>query len=178
MVSDPRVVANELLEQADTAGYDVSAVALQRLLYLAHGLLLCRRGEPLVDGHFEAWETGPVHPVVQQAFPVLGPIQIRARRVNALTGVRSALPELTDPVIRGHLERVASSYNPANLNTLNAVMMADGGPWQMIREKGERSIALGFRIPNELIRERFRFQKVSADQRGLRELPSRDRPPA
>ncbi|RWO77206.1 type II toxin-antitoxin system antitoxin SocA domain-containing protein [Mesorhizobium sp.] len=47
---------------AKQSGWSLSNLELQKILYLAHMFYLGRTGEPLVSGHFEAWDYGPVHP--------------------------------------------------------------------------------------------------------------------
>ena len=69
---DPRAVANLLLDLAGNDKLDVSNLALQKLLYFAHAHFLIRTGHPLVQGGFEAWTYGPVHPAVYQAFKSAG----------------------------------------------------------------------------------------------------------
>jgi uncharacterized phage-associated protein len=65
---DPRVVANAIIDRAAQEGQPVTHIALQKLLYFAHGLFLLRHRKPLVSGYFEAWTYGPVHPAVYGAF--------------------------------------------------------------------------------------------------------------
>ncbi len=94
---DPRAVANLLLDLAakeEDASLPISNLALQKLLYLAHGHFLIRTGTPLVQGAFEAWTYGPVHPAVYQAFKSEAdrPIKIRAVGRNAITGEAHQLP--------------------------------------------------------------------------------------
>ena len=69
---DPRAVANLLLDTADEFGVDVTNLALQKLLYFAHGHFLKQIGQPLVQGAFEAWNNGPVHPAIYHAFKGAG----------------------------------------------------------------------------------------------------------
>ena len=61
---DPRSIANLLLDEADRLAINITNLSLQKLLYFAHGLSLIEDGKPLVSGYFEAWQHGPVHPLV------------------------------------------------------------------------------------------------------------------
>jgi uncharacterized phage-associated protein len=54
------------------SGWSLSNLKLQKILYLAHMFHLGRTGEPLVDGSFEAWEYGPVHPDLYHRLKVFG----------------------------------------------------------------------------------------------------------
>jgi len=57
---DPRSIANFMLDEADRVGVGITNLALQKLLYFAHGIFLNETKGPLVSGYFEAWQYGPV----------------------------------------------------------------------------------------------------------------------
>src|SRR5262249_26957468 len=94
---DPRAIANLMLDEAERNERELSHLPLQKLLYFAHGLFLVEQKQPLVSGFFEAWQRGPVHPVVYQAFKGAGrnPIRFRAERQNIITGERVPIPPPT-----------------------------------------------------------------------------------
>ena len=93
---DARSVANLLLDEADRLGIEITNLSLQKLLYFAHGFCLVEDRKPLVNGHFEAWRHGPVHPLAYHAFKDVGrmPISFRADRVDPLTGEKRPLPKI------------------------------------------------------------------------------------
>jgi uncharacterized phage-associated protein len=95
---DPRAVANLMLDEADKRGWTITNLALQKLLYFAHGIHLTKTKRPLVSGYFEAWQYGPVHPAVYRAFKPSGsaPIINRAVAKDPLTGKTRDLPKPTD----------------------------------------------------------------------------------
>ena len=43
-------------------GWSIWNLDMQKILYIAHRYHLFKYDEPLVDGLFEAWNYGPVHP--------------------------------------------------------------------------------------------------------------------
>ena len=49
---------------ADRSGWTLSNLELQKILYIAQMFHLGRHGTSLVGGNFEAWDLGPVHPVL------------------------------------------------------------------------------------------------------------------
>ena len=105
MVSDPRSIANLMLDEADRCGHRITNLALQKLLYFAHAIFLIEEKRPLVSGYFEAWEYGPVNPTAYQAFKSAGtqPITFRATRVEVATGVRADITppdDLVSPTAR------------------------------------------------------------------------------
>lgn len=97
---DSRSVANCLLDHAERARVPVTNLALQKLLYFAHAIYLVETGEPLVDGYFEAWQYGPVHPAVYQCFKSAGAeaIRCRANALNPVSGKERGLPRVDNPV--------------------------------------------------------------------------------
>ncbi len=160
---DPRAVANLLLDVARNDGIAVNNLALQKLLYFAHGHFLIQTGRPLVSGAFEAWNNGPVHPAVYHAFKASGrePINDRAVGRNVMTGETRVLALPGTPDVRRHLRRVIDAYGHLSPGLLVAISHAPNGPWATIRDRAARATALGARIPDSLTKERFRFQKVA-----------------
>jgi len=56
----------------ERSGWTVTQLSLQKILYLAHMVHLGRHDSPLVPGHFEAWDYGPVHPSLHQKVKAYG----------------------------------------------------------------------------------------------------------
>lgn len=160
---DPRAVANLLLDMADAFEIGVSNLALQKLLYFAHGHFLIETGMPLMAGAFEAWNNGPVSPAVYHAFKSAGrePIRDRAFGRNVMTGERRTLTLPNIPSVLHHLRRVLTAYGHLSPGLLVAISHAPKGPWATVRDQAARGIALGARIPDSMTRERFRHQKIA-----------------
>lgn len=57
---------------ASLCDFNVTNLILQKLLYLAHMIYLGDHGHALVDGHFEAWNIGPVEPNVYHLLKAYG----------------------------------------------------------------------------------------------------------
>ncbi len=160
---DPRAVANLLLDTADEFGIAISNLALQKLLYFAHGHFLREMGKPLVQGAFEAWNNGPVHPAVYHAFKASGREAIRDRAAgrNVMTGETRVLNLPRYPDVLRHLRKVLDAYGHLSPGLLVAISHAPKGPWATIRDKAAHGTALGARIPDSVTLERFRFQKIA-----------------
>lgn len=175
---DPRAVANLMLDEADRSGIKVTNLALQKLLYFAHAIFLIEAKRPLVSGYFEAWQYGPVHPAVYSAFKVAGssPIGFRATRQDALTGERMPLELPEDLTLRRHLVRMMSYYGQLSPGRLVDISHAKGAPWDYIADKGRTSVALGLRIPDDVIVSRFKFHKVSIGATPVAGEPNEDTP--
>jgi uncharacterized phage-associated protein len=160
---DPRSICNLILDEAESAGRAVTNLALQKLLYFAHGQHLVETKEPLVTGFFEAWQYGPVHPTAYRAYKLAGaePIRIRASIQDPLTGANRSVPECNDPKAKDRVRRIVSLYGGLTSGRLVEVSHAKNAPWAHILDKARTETILGLRIPDEVILERFRFHKVS-----------------
>lgn len=176
---DPRSVANLMLDEADRRGLKITNLALQKLLYFAHGLFLTKTKNPLVSGYFEAWQYGPVHPSVYRAFKSAGaePIVTRAASQDPLTGRRRELPEPNDMAVLDLVSDVMRFYGPMAPGRLVDLAHAKDSPWSAIVDKARTNVAFGMRIPDSVILERFRHHKVSVGSRSRAgEPPSDDTP--
>jgi len=178
---DPRSVSNLMLDLADRDRTAIDPVALQKLLYFAHGMYLLGTRKPLVSGYFEAWKNGPVHPGIYRAFRVAGngPINFRATRENVLTGEQSSIPAPTDSGVIDLVRRVVHVYGPLDTQRLVAISHAPGAPWDVTMKQARDFMALGLRITDNVIISCFQSHKVSVDRGhglGLGE-PGEDVPP-
>lgn len=175
---DPRSIANLMLDEADRNGINLTNLALQKLLYFAHGIFLNETKQPLVKGYFEAWQYGPVHPLAYKAFRASGsgPIRERAEAQDALTGERKQLCQPDAPAIRQLVQQVLNSYGRLSVGRLVDLSHAKNSPWHHIVDKGRTSVAFGLRIPDAVILERFKFHKISIGLAPAAGEPSEDTP--
>lgn len=160
---DPRAIANLMLDEADRRGWKLTNLALQKLLYFAHGIHLTKMKEPLVSGYFEAWQYGPVHPAVYRAFKPSGsaPISNRAVAKDPLTGNTRDLPKPTDLAVLDLIADVMKSYGHLPPGRLVDLSHAKDSPWSAVVDKARTDVAFGLRIPDTVILERFQHHKVS-----------------
>lgn len=160
---DPRSVANLMLDEADRVGVNITNLALQKLLYFAHGIFLNETKRPLVSGYFEAWQYGPVHPAAYKAFRSAGsePIHFRARGQDVLTGASKPISEPNNQTVRRLVQQVLNSYGKLSPGRLVDISHAKNSPWDFIADKGRTSVAFGLRIPDNVIIDRFKYHKVS-----------------
>jgi uncharacterized phage-associated protein len=160
---DPRAVANALL---DRAARPMGHIALQKLLYFAHGFYLARFKTPLVKGYFEAWHYGPVHPAVYKSFKDAGnqPIRSRAASKDLRTGEFKSIPPITDETAIEVIDMTLRAYRGYTDKQLVDLSHADDGPWDVIKKRADRVSLIGLKIPNQLISERFFKHKLSTDR--------------
>ena len=175
---DPRSIANLLLDEAGRLAIAVTNLSLQKLLYFAHGLSLIEAGKPLVSGYFEAWQHGPVHPLVYRAFKDAGrtPIRIRAKGVDVVTGQSKALPVVDNPQALRFILKVLIAYGRLSPGSLIDVTHAKDGPWDYIVRRSRHSVVLGMRIPDEVISERFKNHLMSVNETAPMDGPHEDSP--
>lgn len=175
---DPRSVANLLLDLADRQRLPITNLALQKLLYFAHGHFLIRTGKALVSGSFEAWQYGPVHPAVYREFKVAGaqPILSRAVARDVMSGAERPLPVIDDSDVESQLIAVLSSYGHLSPGRLVEISHARRGPWAAVVNKAKTSVSLGMRIPDSVTLECFKYQKVSVGPESRVGEPNEDSP--
>jgi uncharacterized phage-associated protein len=175
---DPRAFANLLLDCVPEYVASPTNLALQKLLYFAHAIFLIGSNAPLLAGHFEAWRYGPVSPVAYRAFKDAGdrPINFRACRTNVLTGEVSVITSPTSAHIRQLALHVMTSYGRMTPGRLVEISHARNAPWDYIVAKSKSSVTLGLRIPDALIKERFKYHKVAVEESPKLGEPSEDSP--
>lgn len=175
---DPRSVANAILMMYAIQGKKVTNLALQKLLYFCHAHYLASTGRPLVQGYFEAWTHGPVHPTVYAAFKEKKgePLCALANSKDIRTGTFTTVPPPTRADVCAAIEQVVTSLSQLTAGQLVALSHARDGPWHVVYERSRSRRMLGLRISNDLIRERGKFHKMSAERlTGVRE-PNEDTP--
>lgn len=177
---DARAVANWLLDLADDEDdlRPIRPLALQKLLYFAHGFCLIRLGRPLVKGHFEAWRYGPVHPVVYHSFKHEGDraITSRAAAKNPITGAERPLDTPDDALAKREIRAVLRTLGHMTPGQLVDLTHAPDGPWAATVNKAKTSVSLGMRISDTVTVERFKFQKVSVTETARVGEPNDDAP--
>lgn len=125
---DSRVIANRILEIADSKNIDLTMMQLLKLVYIAHGWWLTySNGEPLTSDKPQAWQYGPVYPAVYKSFRHFGPQHITQRARDIETGFEysSTLPNDIDTV----LDSVVESYGRMHAYRLSDMTHQTGTPW-------------------------------------------------
>src|SRR5690606_2091874 len=130
----PRAVANLLLDEADRLQIKITNLALQKLLYFAHGIYLIQTKRPLVSGYFEAWQYGPVHPTAYRSFKEAGStaIKFRAHGRDPLSGRQRELGLPDDARLTGMVQQVLNSYGRMPPGRLVDLSHAKGSPWEYV----------------------------------------------
>jgi len=155
---DPRAVANLLLDRADRLGdMPITPLALQKLLYFVHAIFLRRSsGHSAMRGSFEAWQYGPVHPAVYDAFQSCGraPIKIRASGKDLMTGQPRPLAQPDDACLRSIIDQVLINSGRLTPGMLVELSHKPGGAWDVIWKKYQAGDAISRIIPDSVTLEK------------------------
>ena len=127
----------------ERSGWSLSNLEMQKILYLAHMYCLGGRNSALVDGHFEAWDYGPVHPVLYHRAKIFGK--------SPVENIFHSVPELGDTEETRLLDQAVDQLATAPPGRLVAITHWDGGAWAKHYRPGGRHIV----IPNDAIRQEY-----------------------
>jgi uncharacterized phage-associated protein len=134
MPYDGRAIANFVLDHAERAGWPITNLKLNKLVYFCHVWSLIELNRPLIKHQFEAWEHGPVLQYLYQEFKDCGaqPIRRRATQIDLSTGQRvRATCEPDDPTGQ-LLVRILDFYGRLSAPTLVELTHAKDGPWYKV----------------------------------------------
>jgi uncharacterized phage-associated protein len=138
---------------AERSGWTFSNLSLQKLTYLAQMLHLGESGAPLFQEDFEAWDYGPVVPVLYHELKMFGSGPVAP--YSALVPMKS-LPAAEENVVKQIVE-IGKERTPGNLV---AITHWEKGAWASVYAKHIR----GLKIPKDLIKAEFdlRMRGVAA----------------
>jgi uncharacterized phage-associated protein len=166
MTHDPRALANYVLDATAGRGFGVTNMALNKILYFSHGWHLAVHEAPLITVAFEAWDYGPVLPLLYHQFKGFGDREISARATQIdLTSGRSVEVEYRLAAqTREHLDVMIEFYAPKSGPTLSHLSHDPAGPWATVRRSPNRP---SMSIPDDLVKAYFglklRSRKGNAD---------------
>jgi uncharacterized phage-associated protein len=125
---DSRAIANRILDIASERGLRLTMMQLLKLVYIAHGWWLTySNGRPLTTDKPQAWQYGPVHPLVYRAFRQFGAQPISGRAYDPETGFAYSANVSSD--VDSVLESVVQSYGPLHAYRLSDMTHQPGTPW-------------------------------------------------
>lgn len=125
--------------------WGVSNLALQKILYLAHQFHLGRTGTPLIEETFEAWDYGPVVPVVYQRARGFGSGPVR----NVFHWIDPVAPGSSEYAA---LKEVAEWARDVPARRLVSITHWKEGAWNKFYRPGVR----GVKIPNDSVLEEYK----------------------
>ena len=154
---DPRSLSNYILVVRRHFGFSTSNLELQKLAYFAYGKYLVTYQEKLCEGFFEAWEHGPVHPLIYREFREFGagPITKRAESVDLISGETRPISPPADSRRRTHIAETVLQLRGLTATQLRRKSHAEGGPWHLVWESAKVNLASQVIIPDTVIEQAF-----------------------
>ncbi len=152
---DARCIANEFIRRANAQDTPLTHMHIQKLVYFAHARLLVLHRQPLIDQAFEAWEYGPVEPVLYQAL-----------KHNGSKAVREAIPIGEPPAYSSRETAIFDwcfkQYGQLSGPRLSNLTHARDAPWTRTTRKST--------ITNEHIQDYHAQSWIPENQKVLKQL--------
>ena len=126
----------------ETSGWTLSQLQMQKILYIAHMYYMGMKDEPLVIGHFEAWDYGPVHPLLYHRLKIYGADPVPPEALFFAPSIDTTHPSIY------YLDAAVTQLD---LNKLVAITHWEQGAWARNYKAG----STGVRIPNKDIQEEY-----------------------
>ncbi|MCX7585008.1 Panacea domain-containing protein [Phenylobacterium sp. 58.2.17] len=141
---DSRIIANRFLELAERNGDTLTPMQVLKLVYIAHGWMLGLHGRALIRDRVEAWQYGPVIPVLYNAMRRFGG--------SAVAGRLAASPETLTAEEEDIVEQVYAEYGRFTGPQLSRLTHAIDTPWDLTYRPGE----FGVQISDDLVEDHYR----------------------
>lgn len=176
---DPRSLANYILSVRNHFGFETSNLELQKLAYFCYARFLISHSEKLCEGYFEAWEHGPVHPLIYREFKEFGSKKItkKAESRDIITGETKLVPPPKEPIVTTLVVETILQLRNLNASQLRKKSHARGGPWHSVWESAKINLASQAIIPDSVIREVYKRHILAFDQGFEEETIYEDSPP-
>jgi uncharacterized phage-associated protein len=152
-------VANVILDEAEQQGISVTPMQLQKLVYFTNGWHMeIYDGKSLVSDNFEAWQFGPVMPVIYHEFKRFGSRPVNGRALNPFEG-KPWSAKLSAQQI-SLVREIVRMYGKLSGPRMSHLTHKSDTPWSLTWKNG---VGSGNDIPRELILAEFRkIRKNSA----------------
>lgn len=151
---DSRSVTNFILDLCDEQGFEVSNMGLNKIIFFAHSDLIATQEHALVKSTFEAWQHGPVLPIIYHQFKNFGSkaIKSRAMKLCKITGDKIVAEYNEIGHLQNFLKDCVLVYGKMSASQLRTLSHEKGGAWDYVWHSSEKH-NLGMKIPNKLIHQ-------------------------
>lgn len=139
--------ARFICQQGD---WQVTNLALQKILYLAHMVHLGKTGSPLITPKFEAWDYGPVVPKLYR--------HVRDFGEKPILDVFTTEPSVVGSPEGDTLQAACDSLLKLRPGQLVALTHQKGGAWERNYVPGVH----GIELPDADIIDEYRFRKAAS----------------
>ena len=151
-------MAIHIFQAAKYAGaytdWSKSNLELQKIIYIAHMLHIGRNDSPLIDGLFEAWHLGPVHPDLYHRAKVFGADPVK----NIFRAFEAEVEADEDALEIVSLKDTLKTVSDYAGSKLVAITHWEQGAWYKNYIPGEKYTI----IPNSDIREEYKTRVARA----------------
>ncbi|WP_051662771.1 Panacea domain-containing protein [Flavobacterium sp. KJJ] len=138
-------LAGEILKRAKEQNIGISNMSLQKLLFIANGLYLAKKGKPLFNEPIEVWPYGPVIKSVYHEFKEYGNTDIKKIPIAYTMNLDKEFDATANEAINFALQ-VAQNLNAIQLSNWTHLPES---PWANARNNNDDYIS------NESIAEYF-----------------------
>ena len=141
--SSTLAIANFFIRKSIKEKRPISQIKLQKLIYFAHGFYLAVKEKPLVNEKIEAWQYGPVVPLIYHRFKNWGNSPIRRVLIEKSDNLL-----ISEDVVE-FLDLVWHKFAGYSASELVDMSHEKDGPWHKSIEKSKALV--GFVVPNIVI---------------------------
>jgi len=131
MAVSPNAAARRICERGN---WQVTNLALQKILYLIHMVHLGTEGEPLINTQFEAWDYGPVEPNLYHRCKMFGAREIQDVFID--------VPEMSDKVAATSIDDGCNFLIGKKPGELVAMTHWKDGAWARNYVPGTRGVTI------------------------------------
>ncbi len=114
-----------------------------KLVYIAHGWMLALHEHPLIRDRIEAWQYGPVIPLLYK--------KLRHFRSNPVKKIKVYKKEHLDSDEMAMIRMIYDLYGHLSALKLSSITHKAGSPWDLTYERG----SFGIPISNDLIQSHY-----------------------
>ena len=130
---------------AEKSRWRFTHLELQKLIYMCHVIYMGEKDDILIDGNFQAWKFGPVHPELFKHLKDFGASCVTKKAFNEID-------DLTDKEICETLKEASEVFKPGCGPQLVEITHWDKGAWKKNYIPGLGHIV----IPDKDIKEEFK----------------------
>ena len=142
------------------SGWTLSQLEMQKILYLSHMLYYGAKGDPLIKGDFEAWDYGPVHPLLYHCLKYYGS---RCLPEDAFYDIADLDKDLEELKI---FNKMIRKYPHDSGAKLVGITHWSQGAWKKNYKAGVRGIVIS---RTDIIEEYENRQKMANSKEGSRQ---------
>jgi uncharacterized phage-associated protein len=151
----PVAVANYFIQKSMDSGVSLSPMKLIKMVYIAHGWHLVRKGKPLLSEGIQAWRLGPV---IESLYHEVK--RFRDRQIISLISVPTPYgtetPIVEDEETQRFLDNVWNAYSNYSGIQLSTLTHRPDTAWHEVWHKRNGKNERHALIPNDLIAEHYR----------------------